>query len=315
MSVIVTGNNNYTGTYTDLWVLGGANNGGHDDTDNGSTDVFMFGNLGAGKTLVTDTSYDGTGTLVSAGTYQSTATGTSGDTLHFSFTDHPAVPGATSDFLTSSYLVQGNIQTDPDHDASSGLATLSNTSAINGDYLAWVNSLTGGSYTLISDAVTAAQNAGYGFSDSETIETSAGNPHSNFDSSGVVSHTDSTPVDTDTESYWTGLVDATAPGTPETLTADHGGAKVALGFSVGSDHIALDNVTSESMFDAFFTVAGSHHTLTNGNTVNDTTITLNGTTVETAWSVDLYGVDLSAQGDAAAQAHYAWTTIVSHPLA
>jgi hypothetical protein len=303
MAITITGDNNYTGTYDDpMYVLGGANNGGHDDTDTGNGDeIFVFANLQYKNTKVTDTTYDGTGTHVADGTtWQTTADSTSNDTLHFGFTFHAAQPGNTS-----SYLIEGNIPhafPDPDHDATSDIATTADDHAVAANYLDWVNSLTGGTFSNLTDAMNAAEQAGYTFSDSQTIETNA----LHNDSDMTTGH-DPQPVP---DTFWSGLVDATAPGTPASMTADHGGDKALLGFTVGSDHIALDGVTQDQ-FSQFFTVDNTAtHLSANNNTVHDTVIALDGG----SWSVDLYGVDLSAMSahDAAA---YVWQNVISHPSA
>jgi hypothetical protein len=251
MAVTLTGDNNYTGIYDDLWVLGGANNGGHDDTDNGSTNVFLFGNLQYKNTTVTDTSNDGTGTLVSSSTYQTTATGTSADTLHFTFN-----------------VSEGEHFT---WDAWGGLS--GSNAAYNGvesSYESWLASLPAG-YTL-SDPVSGVFNDPPG--DPATFN--------GFDTADVAG---------------------------SGISAAFGGAKTLLGFSVGSDHIALDGVTGESTFDANFTVTSTTHISSNGNTVHDTTIMLNGG----SWSVDLYGVDTtSLSGDSQALKDFAWNSVIQH---
>jgi hypothetical protein len=259
MSVTLTGDNNYTGIYDSLWVLGGANNGEHDDTDNGSTDVFLFGNLQYKSTTVTDTSYDGTGTLVSSNTYQTTATGTSADTLHFTFN-----------------VSEGEHFT---WDAWGGLS--GSNAAYNGvesSYESWLASLPA-SYTL-SDPV----------------------------SGDFVSGKDTTThPPTDIYTTFNGYDAADVAGIG--ITAAFDGDKTLLGFSVGSDHLALDGITSESMFDANFTVTSTAHTSANGNTVHDTTITLNGG----GWSVDLYGIDTTSfNNDSQALKDFAWNNVIQH---
>lgn len=281
-TITLTGDNNYSGTYdSSIWgsmyVLGGANDGGHDDTDAiTGNEVFVFGNLQHKSTTVTDATYDGTGTLVDGSqgtTFQTTASGTSNDTMHFDFTLHHGAPGGTLTFQ----IPDGS----PDADGDANYQTDASASGVTNSYNSWVASLPAG-YTLNNDPVT--------------VET------------GV--HTegpDHTLTDPDVNVTLAGIT-ATAAGTPDTLTADHGGDKTLLGFSVGSDHIALDGVTDESMFDTYFTVNNAAtHQSANNNTVHDTTITLNGG----SWSVDLYGVDLSAMSQADA-AHYVYTNVVAH---
>lgn len=255
MSVTLTGDNNYTGTYDNLWVLGGANNGGHDDTDNGSTDVFMFGNLGAGKTLVTDTSHDDTGTFLSSGTLQSTATGDSHDTLHFGFHFHPGSEGGVLGTFAG-----------PSEDSQSALST---------EYTAFLVSVG------IDPAVWQQNNAtdplpGYGDGDVESITWTQGQA---------------------TQTRYYEATPTSGEGTDAYFTVDHSGNKTLLGFSVDSDHIALDGVT-EAQFEQYFTINASSHTSANNNTVNDTVISLgnwdNSTHTSTGgWSVDLYGVSVA----------------------
>lgn len=271
MSVTLTGDNNYSGVYDTITVLGGANYGGHNDFDTtDSNEVFMFGNLQYKSTTITDKSYDGTGTDVTSGTYQSTATGSSNDTLHFHFTFHAGTPGGTSNFLTDGspqdYASDATGATQNGYPTGDGDATYqshSSDASWNSTYADW----------------QSTQPTGTTYSDPVTIET------------GVTKNNGGT------DHYITLNVEATAPGTPDTLTADHGGNKSLLGFSVDSDHIALDGVT-EAQFEQYFTINASSHTSANNNTVNDTVISLgswdNSThTSEGNWSVDLYGVSVA----------------------
>lgn len=290
MSVTLTGDNNYTGTYDDVQVLGGANSGGNTDYDTTIGDeTFMFGNLqqqGAHHAITTDTSGD-----VTSGTWNSTATGSSNDTLHFGFTFHNAVAGGTSNFLTSGDIPNpAHFVADGDGDAN--YTSTADDSAWTSNYTAW----------------QATQPPGTTYSDSTVIETGV--------STGHPDGTGSVTLD----------VLATSPGgTPASETADHAGAKVLLGFSVGSDHIALDTVTQDQ-FNSYFNVTSTTHISTNGNVVHDTTITLtdgsgHDLTGGTAWSVDLYGVDSTAIGDASTPAGeqalqtWAWNNVITdHPV-
>jgi hypothetical protein len=282
--VTLTGDNNYSGTYDSIDVLGGANYGGHDDFDaKDGNEVFMFGNLQYKSTTITDTSYDGDGNTITSGTYQSTATGTSNDTLHFHFTFHEGSAGGTSNFLTDAAPQDYTADTDGD----ANYQAQSDASAWNTNYATW----------------HAAELAlGATFSDPTTIETGVNNGHPDPDVNLTLDIT------------------ANLPGTPATLTADNTGDKTLLGFSVGSDHIALDGV-DESKFDQYFTINSSTHTSANNNTVNDTVISLGAWTDADhtsagGWAVDLYGVnvtDLQAAATTAGETlqHYVYTTIVS----
>lgn len=286
--VTLTGDNNYTGNYTDpFYVLGGANNGGHNDFDTGiGNEVFMFGNVtyGPAKTSVTitDTTYDGGGTLLtdSSHTYQSTATGSSNDTLHFDFTVGTGTV-QTSNFLTDHGTPQ-DYYPDTDDSGAVNYYAESNISAWNSNYSAWL-----------------ADHSGWTLSSLTTVETSAAAHDSDLHEA-----TDS-PDD-----IWSGDIVATHT-TGGSVTADYTGAKTLLGFSVGSDHIALDGhdgVTSltEDQFNANFTVTSTQHTSSNNVIVNDTTISLTGGN----WSVDLYGVDTTAVvGDLH---DWAWSNVITH---
>jgi hypothetical protein len=291
-SVTVTGNNNYSGTYTSadydyFWVLGRANNGGHEDFDvNDGNEVFVFGNLQYKSTTVTDTNYvddsNSSGTSVSDGTYQTTATGTSADTLHFGFTFHEAQPGDIVSFFDSAFWYP---YSHPDYDFT--YETNGSASNLQGYYDQWVASL----------------GSTYQFSGSTDIECLENNSTDGSNGNDTTAH----------DNYLTLNVTATAPGTDASLTSDNGGDKTLLGFSVGSDHIALDNVTDESMFSQYFTIDNTAtHQSANDNTVHDTIISLED---GSSWSVDLYGVDTSGfdtSTDAGKQAltDYVWNNII-----
>lgn len=293
MSVTLTGDNNYSGIYDNIWVLGGANHGGNSDSDTTTgNEVFMFGNLRYKSTTVTDNP-DGTAQDVTGGTYQSTATGSSNDTLHFSFTFHAGTPGATHNFLTeaapqdyASDALGANTNGHPTGDGDADYQAQSDATAWTTNYTAWHTAL-------------AAEGAT--FTDSTTIETGVKGVHN--------------PTDPDVN--LTLDITAKLPGTPDTFTADHGGDKTLLGFSVGSDHVALDlsggGSVSEAQFEQYFTISSSTHQSANHNTVNDTVISLNGG----GWDVDLYGVntaDLQAAATTAGETlqQYVYNTIVSH---
>ncbi|QQO20313.1 hypothetical protein JJB98_10520 [Bradyrhizobium diazoefficiens] len=272
--IVLTGDNNYSGDYNfntfgTFHVLGGANSGGQtvDDTGDGN-EVFMFGNLQYKGTTFTENNFSDDTTH----TYQSTATGTSNDTLHFGFTFPGS--GGTESFFDSTFWNQA---TNGDGDN-----TYETDAALNG-----VNN-------KLADWQAVELTAGATLSGSQLIEYNESSAHNN----GTTTLTN---------------VTATLPG-EDTPTADHAGAKTLLGFSVGSDHIALDTVTQDQ-FNTYFTVASTTHTSTNGNVVNDTTITLTdghgiALTGDAAWSVDLYGVNTTAvSGDLH---DYAWNNIIQH---
>lgn len=257
--VTLTGDNNYSGIYDSISVLGGANYGGHDDFDaTDGNEVFMFGNLQYKSTTVTDNSYDGSGNLVTGGTYQSTATGTSNDTLHFSFS------GSEAQHFT--FEAWNGLQNG--HESYNG---------VENAYEAWLATLP----------------TGVQFSDGISGQFQSGQDHST---------TPPTPTYTEFDGY----LHADVAGTG--ITADHGGAKTLLGFSVGSDHIALDGITTELAFDENFTVTSTTHQSANNNVVHDTTITFNGGN----WSVDLYGVDSTSLTTEADLQHFAWSQLTSN---
>jgi len=317
MSVTLTGNNNYSGIYHDVDVLGGANAGGgtyYDTNHFGSTpggaidnETFLFGNLQ--HTSTTTTTGD-----ISSGSYNTTATGTSGDTLVFSFTLHLG-NAQTSHFLDAAPAHA------PDTD-DGGAVDLYSEADINGwlsSYLGWVDSLSGSSFTAnpndataynaaLGQAIGAAQAAGWSLADLAKVETGAKN----------LDGTTGQHIDDDSDPVWSGLVDATKGG-PDTLTSDHQGNKILLGFGVGSDHLSLngDSTITNAQFDQFFTITGDTHISANNNIVNDTVISLGAFTAHTGtaagdynygtsaggWSVDLYGVNIADLQAAAALAH------------
>lgn len=251
--VTLTGDNNYTGTYNDIVVLGGDQYGGNSwtDTTNGA-ETYLFGNLHYKNTDDHTLGQDVTG-----GTWNTTATGTSNDTLHFHFTFTPGT-GGTSNFLMDGQIPMGQFGPDTDGDAT--YQSEANHNAWETNYQAW----------------QAAQPIGTTYTDPVTIETKVGKTG---------------------ELIITLDIQANSPSTSDSLTADHTGNKTLLGFSVDSDHIALDDVT-EARFEQYFTVNASSHTSANNNTVNDTVISLgnwdNSThTSEGNWSVDLYGVSVA----------------------
>jgi hypothetical protein len=294
MSVTLTGDNNYTGVYSDVDVLGGGSNGGGSFTDTNAftsldpngTEYFLFGNLhSSGPSGVTISTGD-----ITSGSYGTTATGDSGDTLVFSFNFDPGHAGGTSNFLTSSFAIGGGLQNgdqpslQPDTDGDADYQSTADDSAWHTQYDAWVASL----------------GPGYTFSDPTTIETNVSNGHPDPDVNVTLDIT------------------ATAPSSDPTLTSDYAGQKVLLGFAVGSDHLNLDgdSTITQDEFNQFFEVTASSHLSANNNTVNDTVISLDDHT----WSVDLYGVDVGAlttayntlHGVTLSTSDYVYDFILSH---
>lgn len=275
--VTIAGSNLYSGTYDDpyFWILGGANNGGHDDADTISGDeTFVFGNLQYRSNVITDTNYsDDSGTLFSGDatkSYQVTASGTSNDTLHFSFTFHEATPGG----------VLGTFTPDPGSDGKLQQNELST------EYSHFLESL-GIDPSIWAQNSSTDPLPGYGDGTAESATVYTG------------------PTNTTTRYYEATPTSGT--GTPASLTADYTGAKTLLGFSVGSDHIGLDGVTQD-YFNTYFNVASTTHTSANNNTVNDTVISLGD---GTSWQVDLLGVDTTAIGDEQALKDYVWANIIA----
>jgi hypothetical protein len=263
MTVTLTGDNNYSGTYSDVDVLGGANSGGSTFTDtnlftnldSNGTEYFLFGNLKSGSTTVSSGD-------ITSNIYTTTATGSAGDTLVFDFTFDPGHAAGASGFLTSSFALSGGLTNgdqpslQPDTDGDANYQSTADASAWNTQYAEWVASL----------------GPGYTFSGPTTIETGVNNGHPDPDVNVTLD------------------VTATAPGSAPTLTSDYAGAKVLLGFAVGSDHLSLNghSTLTDAEFNQFFTVTASSHQSANSNTVNDTMIGL----ADHSWSVDLYGVDV-----------------------
>lgn len=291
MPVTLTGDNNYSGVYTDVDVLGGASAGGTTTTDTNAfaaldpngKEYFLFGNLHAGSH--TTSSGD-----VTTGTFNTTATGDSGDTLVFKFTFDPGHAGATSDFLTSDFAIGGGLLNGdqpslrPDTDGDADYQSTADASAWTTQYDAWVASL----------------GQGYTFSGPTSIETNVSNGHPDPDVNVTLD------------------IIGTAAGTDPTLTSDDAGVKVLLGFAVGSDHLSLDghSTVTQDEFNQFFQVTASSHLSANNNTVNDTVISLDDHT----WSVDLYGVDVGAlttaynvlHGTTLSTSDYVFDFILSH---
>lgn len=279
MTVTLTGDNNYSGSYSNVDVLGGASAGGGTFTDTNlyanldpsGNEYFLFGNLKSGSTTVSSGD-------ITSNIYTTTATGAAGDTLVFDFTFDPGHAGGTSNFLTSSYAISGGLQNgdqpslQPDTDGDANYQSTANADGWNTQYAAWVASL----------------GPGYTFSDPTTIETSvtANNPH---------------PDQNDPDVNITLDITATAPGSAPTLTSDYAGTKVLLGFAVGSDHLSLNghSTITDDEFNQFFTVTASTHQSANNNTVNDTIIAL----ADHSWSVDLYGVNVGSLTSAYNTAH------------
>ncbi|HSV02895.1 MAG TPA: hypothetical protein VLI41_06780 [Phenylobacterium sp.] len=291
MPVTLTGDDNYSGVYTDVDVLGGATAAGTTSTDmnafagldpNGK-EYFLFGNLHAGSHTTS------TGDVTS-GSYNTTATGDSGDTLVFDFTFDPGHAGGASNFLTSSFALSGGLQNgdqpslQPDIDGDADYQSTAAASAWTTQYNAWVASL----------------GPGYTFSGPASIETSVSNGHPDPDVNVTLD------------------VTATAPGSAPTLTSDYAGVKVLLGFAVGSDHLSLDghSTITQDEFNQFFEVTASSHLSANNNTVNDTIIGLDDHT----WSIDLYGVNVgdlttaynALHGTTLSTGDYVFDFILSH---
>jgi hypothetical protein len=279
MSVTLTGDNNYSGTYSNVDVLGALSAGGGTYTDTNhyanldpnGFEYFLFGDLQFRSNVVSSGD-------VTSGTYQTTATGSSTDTLVFDFTFDPGHTGGTSNFLTSSYALSGGLangdqpalQADTDGDA------------------AYQSTASANAWTTQYDAWVASLGSGYTFSDPTTIETgvTANNPH---------------PDQSDPDVNISLDVTATAAGSPPTLTSDYAGTKVLLGFTVGYDHLSLNghSTVTDALFNQYFSVTASTHQSANNNTVTDTIVGLN----DHSWSVDLYGVDVGSLTSAYNTAH------------
>jgi hypothetical protein len=289
VSVTLTGDNNYSGVYTDVDVLGGANYGGGTFTDTNAfasldpsgTEYFLFGNLN----FRSDKVFSGD---VTTGTYAVTATGNAGDTLVFDFTYTAGTTGDTFNFFTSGFSPGGpggdNPARQPDTDGDADWQSAASASGWNSAYADWQASL----------------GSGYVYSNSTTIETGVNGGHPDPDNNITLAIT------------------ATGPSTQATLTSDYAGEKILLGFAVGSDFINLDghSTLTDALFNQFFTVTTSTHQSANHNTVTDTVLSLDGN----SWSVDLYGVNVAAlttayntlHGTSLSTMDYFYDFIVSH---
>jgi hypothetical protein len=283
----LTGDDNFSGSYTDIFVLGAAIGGStgtiYADTPDGGNETFMFGDLQHKSTV--ETSGD-----ITSGTFQSTATGTGGDEVDFNFTFH-AGTGGTSNFLTDGFSPQ-DYTADSDGDATYQAQSDDNAWLTN--YANW----------------QASQPAGTTYSDPVTIETGVNNGHPDPDANLTLD------------------IQATTPGASPYYTADDGGNKILLGFTVATDtnpgdHIGLN--VDKTTFEQYFTVNADTHISANNNVVNDTVISLGNFTASTGtaagdhaygtsegnWSVDLYGVSVASLQTAAANAGYQGTNALS----
>lgn len=257
MSITLTGDNNYSGVYSNVDVLGGANHGGgtfedisaFSALDPNGIEFFMFGNLNYRSDVIFSGDH-------STGTYAATTTGGAGDTLVFDFTLNAGGSSGTFNFLTSGFEL-GALSADTDGDAD--YQSPADVNGWNSQYAAWQTSL----------------GAGVTYSDPTTIET------------GV--HGGRTLTDPDANL----TLNIMASGsTSPSLTSDFAGQKVLLGFAVGSDFLNLNghSAITDDVFNQYFQVTASSHQSANHNTVNDTVVSLN----DGSWSVDLYGVNVAA---------------------
>src|SRR3569832_2262619 len=101
MTDTLTGDDNYSGTYSNVDVLGAASAGGGTFTDTNlyanlapsGPEVFLFGDLQFRSNVVSSGD-------VTSGTYNTTGTGSAGDTMVFDFTFDPGHTGGAPNFLT-----------------------------------------------------------------------------------------------------------------------------------------------------------------------------------------------------------------------
>jgi len=305
MTLTLTGDDNFSGYYTDIFVLGaaiGGNSGGtYTDTNafDGGNETFMFGDL-QHKSTVISTEMDET-----TGTYQSTATGTGGSEVDFHFTLATSTTTETSDFLHGHDIsVDADGSSDPFGTGATG--PYYETSADVQSYYSWLADHSA------TDGWVLTNQASIEFGADQQDGTVGQKIDDDSNPNNFLANIDTNATKNDT----------TVTG----LTADDTGNKILLGFTVdptAGDHIGLN--VDKATFEQYFTVNADTHISANNNVVNDTVISLGSFTANTGtaagdhvygtsegnWSVDLYGVSVASLQTAAANAGYQGTNALS----